>query len=61
MAKAGPFTVTVKVESATQRQTEIDAAKHAAWLEGLNHALTWLGLKHYGDAMAKDNPHGGGK
>lgn len=27
------------------------------WEQGLRHALTWLGLKQYGDVMAKDNPY----
>ncbi|WP_427130348.1 hypothetical protein [Pseudarthrobacter sp. S9] len=34
-------------------------AQSEAWEAGLRHALAWLGLKHYGDVMAKDNPHKG--
>lgn len=32
-------------------------AQSEAWEAGLRHALTWLGLKQYGEVMAKDNPH----
>lgn len=34
-----------------------DSAIANVWEQGMRHALTWLGLKHYGDVMAKDNPY----
>jgi hypothetical protein len=43
------------LEHHLERMDEVAAE---AWLEGMNHALTWLGLKQYADVMAKDNPHG---
>ena len=54
MAKAETVTIAVKVLS----PKELKAAEAAAWHEGMTHALTWLGLKHYGEVMGKDNPYG---
>lgn len=52
MAK-GTVTVAVKVLG----PKELRAVEAAAWESGMRHALTWLGLKQYGDVMAADNPH----
>ncbi|MFC0456742.1 hypothetical protein ACFFGR_09330 [Arthrobacter liuii] len=49
-----PVTIAVKVLS----PNELKEAEAAAWEAGLRHALAWLGLKQFGDVMAKDNPHG---
>ena len=58
MAKTVPMEVVVKVEGLDQFKQALTAAQHAAWLEGMNHVLTWLALQRFGDAMAKDNPYG---
>lgn len=34
-----------------------DSAIAGIWEAGMRHALTWLGLKQYGDVMANDNPY----
>ena len=56
MAKAPPLIV--RVEGLDQFKAALTEAQAAAWLEGMNHALTWLGLKQYAEVMSKDNPHG---
>lgn len=65
MAKVAPLEVVIRVtglkelrDLKDQIEPLIETAQSAAWLEGMNHALSWLGLKQYGDVMAKDNPHG---
>ena len=40
-----------------QPVTGPDSAIASIWEAGMRHALTWLGLKQYGDVMAKDNPY----
>jgi hypothetical protein len=35
----------------------LDEVAAEAWEAGMRHALAWLGLRNYGDVMAKDNPH----
>lgn len=51
----------IRVEGLDQFKKLAAEAQAAAWEEGLRHALTWLGLKQYGDVMAKDNPHKAGQ
>lgn len=48
----------IRVEGLDHFKAIVANREHAAWEAGLRHALAWLGLKQYGDVMAKDNPHG---
>lgn len=69
MAKMVPLKIDVTVEVVkvhdstspdgtwTMTDTEFRNELGDAWEQGLRHALAWLGLKHYGDVMTKDNPH----
>lgn len=57
MAKAPPLTVTIDVQGLDQFKAALAQAQHTAWLEGMNHVLTWLALQRFAPAMAKDNPH----
>ena len=60
MAKAPPLTVTINVEGLDQFKQALTEAQHAAWLEGMNHVLTWLALQRFSEVMGKDNPYGRG-
>lgn len=57
MAKLAPVEVVIKVEGLDRVKELLTEAQHDAWEAGMRHALAWLGLRHYGDVMAKDNPH----
>lgn len=58
MAKLAPVEVVIRVEGLDRVKEVITESQAAAWEAGMRHALSWLGLKQYGDVMAKDNPHG---
>lgn len=64
MAKAPPLEIVVRVVRCeeggtwTMSDAEFKRALAEEWEAGMNHALTWLGLKQYADVMGKDNPHG---
>lgn len=58
MAKAPPLTVTIDVQGLDQFKAALAQAQHAAWLEGMNHVLTWLALQRFSEVMGKDNPYG---
>lgn len=58
MAKLAPVEVVIKVEGLDRVKEILTEAQRDAWEAGLRHTLAWLGLKHYGDVMAKDNPFG---
>lgn len=58
MAKTVPLELVVKVEGLDQFKDALAEARSAAWLEGMNHVLTWLALQRFGGAMGKDNPYG---
>lgn len=55
MAKLVPLVI--KVEGLPQLAERLANAEAEAWEAGMRHSLAWLGLKQYGDVMAKDNPH----
>lgn len=57
MAKTVPMEVVVKVEGLDQFKAALAQAQHAAWLEGMNHVLTWLALQRFAPVMGKDNPY----
>lgn len=57
MAKVAPLEVVIKVEGLAQFKDALTEAQALAWEAGMRHALTWLGLRQYGDVMAGDNPH----
>jgi hypothetical protein len=57
MAKMVPVEVIVKLDPTTTVQFMAQRLQAEAWEAGMRHALTWLGLKQYGDVMAGDNPH----
>lgn len=58
MAKTVPMEVVVKVEGLDQFKAAVTEAQSAAWLEGMNHVLSWLALRQFSETMAKDNPYG---
>lgn len=60
MAKAPPLEVVVKMEGLDQFKATLTEAQRAAWLEGMNHVLTWLALQRFSEVMGKDNPYGRG-
>lgn len=53
-----PLEVVVRVEGVEQVKEAIAGAQSAAWLEGMNHVLSWLALRQFSETLAKDNPHG---
>lgn len=57
MAKTVPLELVVKVEGLDQFKATLAEAQHAAWLEGMNHVLSWLALRQFSETMAKDNPY----
>lgn len=58
MAKTVPLEVVVRVQGLDQFKDAITEARHAAWLEGMNHVLSWLALRQFSETLAKDNPYG---